>query len=164
EKDGAVKAQGQTVTRVLVDGKKFFGDDPKMATKNIPAEIIDKIQVIDAVSEQSAFSGFDDGNRVKTINIVTKKDRRKGVFGKASVAVGNKDRYASSISANRFNGDQQISFIGQSNNINSQNFSVQDFLGSMNTGGSGGGGRNGGGAVNTLPGSGAGLSRTLATG
>ena len=161
DKDGTVKAQGQNVTRVLVDGKKFFGDDPKMATKNIPAEIIDKIQVIDAVSEQSAFSGFDDGNRVKTINIVTKKDRRKGVFGKASVAIGNKDRYASAISANRFNGNQQISFIGQSNNINSQNFSVQDFLGSMNTGG---GGRNGGGGTNILSGSGSGLSRTLAAG
>jgi hypothetical protein len=179
-KDGSVTAQGQTVTRVLVDGKKFFGDDPKMATKNIPAEIIDKIQVIDALSEQSAFSGFDDGNRVKTINIVTKKDRRKGVFGKASIAAGNESRYASAISANRFNGNQQISFIGQTNNINNQNFSVQDFLGSMNTGNNGGGGGRGGGGgapppppprggggnsvANIYTGNSTGLSKTIAGG
>jgi len=168
DKDGTVKAQGENVTRVLVNGKKFFGDDPKMATKNIPAEIIDKIQVIDALSEQSAFSGFDDGNRVKTINIVTKKDRRKGLFGKASAAAGNESRYASAISANRFNGEQQISFIAQSNNINNQNFSIQDFLGSMNTGGGGGGGGRGGGGggggANVFTGNSSGISKTLAAG
>ncbi|HEV8286478.1 MAG TPA: outer membrane beta-barrel protein [Chitinophagaceae bacterium] len=166
EKDGTVKSQGQNVTRVLVDGKKFFGDDPKMATKNIPADIIDKIQVIDAQSDQSVFSGFDDGNRVKTINIVTKKNRRKGIFGKASAAMGNNDRYAGAISANRFNGNQQLSFIAQGNNINNQNFTVQDFLGSMNTGGGGGGGgdNRGGGGANVFNGNSSGISTTLAGG
>jgi len=141
-KDGSVKAQGQTVTKVLVDGKRFFGDDPKTATKNLPAEVIDKVQIYDAQSDQSAFSGFDDGNREKTINIITKKDRRKGYFGKFSVGAGENERYGASASFNRFNGNQQISFIGQGNNINQQNFSVQDLLGAMN---SGGGGRGGGG-------------------
>jgi hypothetical protein len=155
-KDGSVKAQGETVNRVLVNGKKFFADDPKMATKNIPADIIEKIQVIDALSDQSAFSGFDDGNRVKTINIVTKKDKKKGIFGKASVAAGNEERYASAISANRFSGNQQVSFIAQGNNINSQNFSAQDFLG-LNTGG-------GEGGANVFSGSSSGLSTTLAGG
>lgn len=142
EKDGTVKAQGQNVTRVLVDGKRFFGDDPKTATRNLPTDVIDKVQVYDAQSDQSAFSGFDDGTREKTINIITKKDRRKGFFGKASVGAGENETYASSVSFNRFNGNQQISFIGQGNNINQQNFSVQDLLGVMN---SGGGGRGGGG-------------------
>ena len=167
EKDGTVKSQGETVTRVLVNGKKFFGDDPKMATKNIPAEIIEKIQVIDAQSDQSVFSGFDDGNRIKTINIVTKKDRRKGLFGKASAAAGDEGRYAAGISANRFNGNQQLSFIAQANNINNQNFSIQDFLGSMNTGGSGGGGNRGGGGnagANIFTGNSSGISTTKAGG
>lgn len=140
-KDGTVKAQGQNVTKVLVDGKRFFGDDPKTATKNLPSDVIDKVQIYDAQSDQSTFSGFDDGNREKTINIVTKKDRRKGYFGKFSVGAGENDRYAASASFNRFNGNQQISFIGQGNNINQQNFSVQDLLGAM---GSSGGSRGGG--------------------
>ena len=75
EKDGTVKAQGQNVTRVLVDGKKFFGDDPKTATRNLPTDVIDKVQVYDAQSDQSAFSGFDDGNREKTINIITNANK-----------------------------------------------------------------------------------------
>jgi hypothetical protein len=140
DRDGSIKTQGEPVARILVDGKPFYGNDPKMATRNLPADIIEKIQVIDAVSDQSAFSGFDDGNRIRTINIITKKDRKKGLFGKGSAAVGNEGRYAHAVSANRINGDQKISFIGQMNNINNQNFSVQDFLG---TGGQAGGGNSG---------------------
>jgi hypothetical protein len=78
ERDGSIKAQGEPVTRVLVDGKPLYSNDPKMATKNLPADIIEKIQVIDAPSDQSAFSGFDDGTRIRTINIITKKNRKKG--------------------------------------------------------------------------------------
>lgn len=162
EKDGTVKAQGETISRVLVNGKRFFGNDPKMATRNIPAEVIEKVQVIDALSEQSEFSGFDDGNRVKTINIVTKKDRRKGIFGKASVAEGNEGRTSNAVSANRFNGEQQIAFIGQYNNINNQNFSIQDFLGSMNAGGGGRGG--GGSGANVFSGNSSGISTAFAAG
>ncbi|HNE92826.1 MAG TPA: outer membrane beta-barrel protein [Chitinophagaceae bacterium] len=146
EKDGSVKAQGQTVKRVLVDGKRFFGDDPTTATRNLPTDVIDKVQVYDAQSDQSSFSGFDDGNRDKTINIITKKDRRKGYFGKLSIGAGNNERYATNANFNRFNGNQQISFIGQGNNINQQNFSMQDLFGTMNSaGGRGGGGMFGGG-------------------
>ncbi len=140
DKNGSVKAQGQTVTRVLVDGKRFFGDDPTTATRNLPSDVIDKVQVYDAQSDQSAFSGFDDGNREKTINLITKKDRRKGYFGKFSAGAGNNERYSTNASFNRFNGNQQISFIGQGNNINQQNFSVQDLLGAMNPSSFGGGG------------------------
>src|SRR5207342_1603765 len=82
DKNGVITAQGETVTRVMVNGKRFFGDDPKLATRNLPPDIIDKIQVFDDLSDQSKFSGFDDGNRVKTINITTKKNMSKGNFGK----------------------------------------------------------------------------------
>ncbi len=146
-KDGTIKAQGETVQRVLVDGKRFFGDDPKMATKNLPPDMVDKIQVYDAQSDQSAFSGFDDGTRTKTINITTKKDRRKGLFGKAMAGGGNNGRYESSLNFNRFNGNQQISFIGQANNVNRQAFSVQDILGTLGTAGGGRGGFSGGGST-----------------
>ena len=145
DKEGAVTAQGQTVTRVMVDGKRFFGDDPKMATRNIPTDMIDKIALIDAQSDQSAFSGFDDGNREKVINIITKKDRRKGAFGKGTIAAGDKGLYSANLSVNRFNGNQQLSFIGQANNVNNQNFSMQDILGATNGGGGGGGNRGQGG-------------------
>lgn len=180
DKDGTVKAQGEQVQRILVDGKRFFGDDPKMATRNLPPDVIDKIQVFDAMSDQSAFTGFDDGNRIKTINITTRKDKRKGYFGKASLGAGaNTDEavYDNSINLSRFNGDRQITFIGQGNNVNKQNFSVQDILGSLgggNFGGGGGGNRGGGGnfggggmaAVQGLlgTGSGGGLVNTWAGG
>ncbi len=163
QKDGTVKAQGTNVTRVLVDGKRFFGDDPKTATRNLPTDVIDKVQVYDAQSDQSAFSGFDDGNREKTINIITKKDRRKGYFGKVSVGAGDNDRFASSISMNRFNGNQQISLIGQGNNINQQNFSIQDILGAMGGGGNRGGG-GGGNIGNFIGGTQSGIARTWAGG
>lgn len=178
DKDGTVKAQGETVTKVLVDGKKFFGTDPKLATKNLPADVIDKVQVYDAQSDQSTFSGFDDGNREKTINIITKKDRRKGYFGKASVGAGDNERYAANVSMNRFNGNQQLSLIAQANNTNQQNFSIQDILGVMGGsgmfGGGGGGGLNvvttrmgggGGGNIgNFFNGTQSGIARTIAGG
>jgi len=158
DKDGNVKAAGEDVQRILVDGKRFFGDDPKMATKNLPSDIIDKIQVFDALSDQSAFSGFDDGNKTKTINIVTKKDKRKGTFGKASVGLGSDKKNLlndHSINLSNFNNGKQITFTGQGNNVNKQNFSVQDVLGSLGNGGGrsgfgGGIGRNGGGGIANL--------------
>ena len=156
DKDGGVKAQGEQVQRVLVDGKRFFGDDPKMATRNLPPDIIDKIQVFDALNDQSAFTGFDDGNRIKTINISTKKDKRKGYFGKGSVGAGasvEDGLYDNNLNLSRFNGDMQLTLVGQANNVNKQNFTGQDILGA--NGGGGGGGRGGnsggnsGGIVNT---------------
>ena len=137
DKSGNIKAQGETVQRVLVNGKRFFGDDPRTATQNLPSDVIDKIQVFDDQSDQSAFTGFDDGNRVKTINIVTKKNT--GYFGKFVAGAGNKGLYNVAANFNSFKGNQQISFIGQLNNTNKQNFTAQDIFGS-----SGGGGRGGG--------------------
>ena len=84
EKDGTVKAQGEKVNKVLVDGKEFFGNDPKIATRNLPADAIDKVQVYDKLSDQAQLTGFDDGNSEKTINLKLKKDKKKGVFGKVN--------------------------------------------------------------------------------
>lgn len=161
DRDGNVKAQGQEVKKVLVDGKPFFGNDPKMATRNLPADIIDKVQLYDQASEQSAFSGVDDGEREKTINITTKKDKRKGSFGQQTIGVGPKPgdnaRYSGRVSLNRFNnrGDgpsQQISVLGMANNINQQGFTAQDLGLGGSFGGAGGaafrqgqGGNRGGG-------------------
>jgi hypothetical protein len=125
DKNGVITAQGETVSRVLVNGKRFFSDDPKLATRNLPPDIIDKIQVFDDLSDQSKFSGFDDGNRVKTINIITKKDKRQGYFGKAVAAAGTNETYDESLNMHRFDKDEQISVIGQANDINKQNFTPE---------------------------------------
>ena len=140
-KDGTIKSQGEQVQRVLVNGKRFFGDDPKMATKNLPPDVIDKIQVFDDQSDQSKFTGFDDGNRVKTINITTKKDMRKGMFGKAVAGIGTDGNYDESFNFSKVNGDQQITVLGQANDINKQSFTQQNLGG----GRGGGGGRTSGG-------------------
>jgi hypothetical protein len=137
---GNITAQGESVQRILVNGKRFFGNDPKLATRNFPPEIIEKYQIFDDLDDQSKFSGFDDGNRVKTINIVTRKDRRKGYFGRAVAGIGTNGAYDESANFHRFDNDQQISLLGEANDINKQNFTVQDILGSSGSRrGSGGG-------------------------
>lgn len=132
---GSVKAQGEQVRRVLVDGKPFFGSDPSAALKNLPAEVIDKVQSFDAMSDQAAFTRFDDGDRTKTLNIVMKADKKNGQFGKLYAGYGDKDRYTGGGTVNIFNKDSRISIIGMSNNINQQNFSIQDILGVIGGGG-----------------------------
>jgi hypothetical protein len=136
DKNGVITAQGETVSRVLVNGKRFFSDDPKMATRNLPPDVIDRIQVFDDLSDQSKFTGFDDGNRVKTINIITKKDKRQGYFGKAVAGVGTNQNYDESLNMHRFNNDEQISVLAQANDVNKQNFTAE----------TGPGGRGGGSA------------------
>ncbi len=146
---GTVKAQGETIQQVLVDGKPFFGNDPAAALRNLPAELIDKIQIFDQQSEQSQFTGVQDGNTSKTINIVTRKGMNNGQFGKVYAGYGWEDKYQVGGNTNIFKGDRRISIIGMSNNINVQNFSMDDILGvtgssTANRGGMGGGGRGGG--------------------
>ncbi|MBO9570856.1 MAG: carboxypeptidase regulatory-like domain-containing protein, partial [Chitinophagaceae bacterium] len=145
-----VKAGGEDVKKVTVDGRDFFGDDATAALKNLPAEIIDKIQVFDRLSDQARFTGFDDGTTTKSINIVTKAGMRNGQFGRLYAGYGTDDRYSAGGNVSFFNKDQRISLVGQSNNINQQNFATEDLLGvtsSSNRGGgrSSGGSRGGGG-------------------
>ncbi|MEB2780541.1 TonB-dependent receptor [Algoriphagus sp. C2-6-M1] len=121
--DGNIQAQGENVTQILVDGKPFFGTDVKAALQNLPAEVVQSVQVFDKKSDKAELSGFDDGEQQKTINIVTKPDRRKGQFGKTSVGYGTDGRYMAGTSINAFNGDRRITFTGLSNNINAMDFS-----------------------------------------
>lgn len=127
--NGQISAQGEVVQQVLVDGKIFFGEDAAAALKNLPAEIVDKIEVFDQLSEQSQFTGIDDGQTRKTINIVTREEARKGQFGKMYAGGGKDERYIGGGNVNFFNNDRRFSIIGLSNNINQQNFSSDDLLG-----------------------------------
>jgi cytochrome b involved in lipid metabolism len=128
EKDGTIKAQGEKVTKVLVDGKEFFGNDPKIATKNLPADAIDKVQVYDKQSDQAQLTGFEDGNYEKTINLKLKQDKKKGLFGKVNAGAGNKERYEGKFNLNSFKGARQFSAIGMGNNTNAEGFSFMDIL------------------------------------
>jgi len=139
--DGKVKTQGEEVKKVLIDGKEFFGDDVSAAIKNLPAEVVDKIQVFDKLSDQAQFTGFDDGNSKKTMNIVTKGGGLKdATFGKFYAGGGSNERFQAGAIYNRFSGTRRFTFLSQSNNINQQNFSGEDLLGL--TAGSSGGGMN----------------------
>ena len=111
-----------------MDGKEFFGNDPKVATKNLPADAVDKVQVYDKQSDQAQLTGFEDGNYEKTINLKLKKDKKKGVFGKVSAGGGNKERYEGKFNINSFKGARQFSAIGMGNNTNAEGFSFMDIL------------------------------------
>lgn len=164
-KDGSIKAQGETITKVKVDGKEFFGNDPLLATKNLPADMVDKIQVIDELSEQAQFTGIDDGTRNKILNITTKSGMKHGYFGNSTVGYGSNDRYDASLNVNKFDEDRQISFIGQFNNVNKQNFGQGGGVGNGfgGGGGRGGGGFGGGGGGSSAGGNG-GITNTNAAG
>ena len=145
DKDGTITAQGQKVNRVLVDGKEFFGSDPKIATKNLPADGVDKVQAYDRLSDAAQLTGIDDGNSEKTLNLKLKKDKKKGLFGKASAGAGTEGRYEGKFNVNSFKGARQLSAIGLGNNTNAEGFSFMDLLNfsgelnRMRQGGNGGG-------------------------
>ncbi|MCM5528503.1 TonB-dependent receptor [Parasegetibacter sp. NRK P23] len=118
DRDGNITANGQQITQVYVDGKPFFGGDFKMATQNLPANILDKIQVVDKKTDKARFTKVDDGQREKIINITIKKDKRFGYFGRGNAGYGTDDRYNGRVTFNRFKGDRQISVFGSAGNIN----------------------------------------------
>ena len=139
---GQIQAQGETVQRVLVDGREFFGSDPNIALRNLPADAVERVEVLDQRSDQSRLTGFDDGTYTKTINIILREDRKNGQFGRAYAGYGTDDRYSAGGSINLFKGDQRFSILGLFNNVNQQNFSSQDLAG-VNANASGGGGGRG---------------------
>jgi len=143
-RDGTVTGQGEQVRKVTVDGKDFFGDDANMALRNLPAEVVDKIQLFDRLSDQAQLTGFDDGNSMKAINIVTRGGMRNGQFGRIFAGYGSENTYSAGGNTSFFKGDRRVTLIGNFNNINVQNFAQQDLLGMM-SGARGGGGRGGGG-------------------
>jgi len=127
EEDGTIKAQGEEVQQVLVDGKEFFGNDVKIATQNLPAKAIDEVEVYDKKSDLAEFSGIDDGEREKTINLELKEDYKKGYFGNVKAGYGTDERYDGKLSLNRFDKKTQLSLIGNINNINEQGFSIDSY-------------------------------------
>lgn len=115
--------------------------------KTLPADVIDKIQIIDEKSDQAKFTGFDDGERRKVMNIVTKPDRRNGYFGKVAGGYGNSERYNTGGSVNAFNGNRRFSVNLVSNNVNQQNFSMENLPGGNTSQARGRGGNQGGGGA-----------------
>jgi outer membrane receptor protein involved in Fe transport len=126
--EGTVTAQGEQVERVTVDGKEFFGRDPKLATRNLPADAVDKVQVFNKKSDQVEFTGIDDGQREKTINLELKEERRNSTFGNLTAGAGTDDRFQSKTNMNRFDKRQQLSFLGMANNTNEQGFSIDEYM------------------------------------
>jgi hypothetical protein len=143
--NGQVKAHGENVQKVTIDGRELFGDDATAALRNLPAEIVDKIQIFDRLSDQARFTGFDDGSATKSINIVTKANMRNGQFGRVYAGYGTDKRYAAGGNATILKDNKRISLVGNFNNINQQNFSQQDLLGVTSNSQRGGGGNRGGG-------------------
>lgn len=106
---GEITAQGERVQKVLVDGEEFFSDDPAVVTKNLRADAVDKVQAFDKKSDQAVFTGIDDGQKIKTLNLTLKEDKKKGYFGKAE-AGGDFDRYGyGKLLANSFKGKRKVS-------------------------------------------------------
>jgi hypothetical protein len=158
DNSGTVKSNGEQVKQVLVDGKPYFGGDPTIALRNLPAEVVDKIQVYDQMSDQSQFTGFDDGQSVRTMN-VTLRGRRRMQFGKLSAGRGDRGRYQAAGNETIVRGAQRWSLLGLANNVNQQNFSAQDLVGALSSGGGQRGGGFGGAGEGRRFGSGGGGGR-----
>jgi hypothetical protein len=153
DKSGGITVNGKKVTKVFVNGKEFFTGDPMMATKNLPADAVDKIQVYDRKSDQAMFTGIDDGSEETAINLKLKKDRNKSTFGKLNAGAGTPSVFDAQGNVNVINNEEQFSAIGGANNTNRQNFSSRNIV-NFSGGGGGRPGAGGGVTVNFSGGSG----------
>lgn len=122
DNDGKITANGKSVTKILIDGKEFFSDDPKVASKNLPVNMVDKLQVVDRKSDLARLTGVDDGEEETVINLTVKKGMKNGWFGTVEAGYGTDDRYQATFNINRFWNDNQITFIGSANNTNELGF------------------------------------------
>ena len=122
DKDGKILINGKVIQKILVDGKEFFSDDPKIASKNLPAKMVDKIKVFEKRSDMSMMTGFDDGNEETVINLTVKPGMKRGAFGNASVGYGSQDRYDANAMLNYMLNNDQLTFIGGGNNTNNSRF------------------------------------------
>lgn len=122
DSDGKITANGKEVTKILVDGKEFFADDPKVASKNLPVNMVDKLQVVDRKSDLARMTGVDDGEDETVINLTVKKGMKNGWFGTVEGGYGTDDRYQATFNVNRFWNNNQITFIGSANNTNELGF------------------------------------------
>ena len=128
---GNITVNGKPVSRILVNGKEFFGNDPKIATKNLPKEIIDKIQVVDTKTKSEEFTGKAGNPDDQTINVTIKEDKNKGYFARFTAGAGTDERYELSGIANYFKNDLRVSVLASSNNINSSGFSMDEVFDMM---------------------------------
>lgn len=128
DRSGNIKAQGEDVQQVLVDGKEFFSSDPQVATKNLPADAISKVQVYDKKSDETELSGIDDGSYQKTLNIILKEGRKNAYFGDVSGGYAPSDKYQSNAKLYRFNKEYQFAALGMLNNVNRFGFSFKDYI------------------------------------
>jgi hypothetical protein len=138
--NGQVQAQGEQVRRVLVDGQEFFGDDAALTLRNLPADIVGSVEMFDQQSDQARFTGFNDGNAMRALNIRTRPGMNVGRFGRGVASGGTDGKYLGSGNANYFNGPRRVSVLGLTNNLNQQNFSSEDLSGVNQASGGGGGG------------------------
>ena len=136
--DGSITSGGKTISKILVDGKEFFSDDPKMASKNLPSDMVDKVQVVDRKSDLARLTGVDDGEDETVINLTVKKDRQNGWFGNVSAAGGTDKRYNGSFVVNRFQNGNQFTLLGGLNNVNDMGFTDRGAGRFMSMGGEGG--------------------------
>ena len=128
DEEGAITVNGKKVSRILVDGREFFANDPKLATKNLPSNIIDKVQVMDTKTKQEAKMGIQKDGEDRTINLTLKPDKKKGLFGRLSAGYGTDERFEASGMVNYFDGPKQISVLGSSNNLNKIGFSQGEMM------------------------------------
>ena len=131
DNDGNITVNGKPVSRILVNGKEFFGDDPKIATKNLPKDIIDKIQVVDTKTDSEEFTGKEGDSENKTINITIEDDKNRGYFTRLTAGGGTDDRYELSGISNYFKDNLRISLLASSNNINSSGFTFDEVFDAM---------------------------------
>ena len=138
--DGSVTAEGQPVQEIKIDGKEFFGNNVKLAVKNIPVDAVDKVQVTDSKTEETEFTGVNDGVQLKTINIKLKPEKRRGYFGNLAGGYGSPDdRYVGKANAFRFSPRMQLSVLGLANNVNEIGFGgdqIREFMGGWDNMGS----------------------------
>jgi len=128
DRAGNIKAMGEDVNKLFVDGKEFFGSDPKVATKNVPADAVSKVQVYDRKSEEAMFTGIDDGSRQKAINLKLKEDKKNALFGDVMAGGGTNERWQGSAKAYRFTDKIQLAALGMGNNVNQYGFSFNDYM------------------------------------
>ncbi|HLN21607.1 MAG TPA: outer membrane beta-barrel protein [Bacteroidales bacterium] len=128
DRAGNIKALGEDVENVLVDGKEFFGSDPKVATKNLPADAIERVQLYDRPTDESQFTGIDDGERNPTLNLVLDDESKQGLFGDVSAGGGSDKSYQANAKLYRFTGKTQLAALGMTNNVNQYGFSVNDYI------------------------------------
>ena len=123
--DGKITSGGKTISKILIDGKEFFSDDPKMASKNLPSDMVDRIQIVDRKSDLARLTGVDDGEEETVINLTVKKGMQNGWFGTLQGGYGTTDRYAAGFNINHFKDGNQLTILGSANNINDLSFTDQ---------------------------------------